>query len=702
MMALAISLAIIAGVARAQIDTPASAEARAALRGVQEAYGRRVEWPQWSRLLNVPDVKYELRAGDRAERRVLQTAIVELVGGRVPQFVEPAFERLAKALDVCAQELVLIPADQWPTACRAQAENYAPVTPETLEAARAAFERRMDRFEDDMPTVRQQGDRWNAFLFWRESRDLATPPRPASPPDLAALDRLETRWAAAPAVWDDDQLFETSLAARQYVRMLRSYLKGETRAEHAAAWNELAGLLESDRLAGDDTSKIAAAVIGRERLGQSSRLTASIRRELSHPNLILQVSTKWLESRLSSKIDEPYDVNDVFAGSRSVGRGRLAGTMSGVFLPSNAVGQWELRVRGTSAARTYGGEDRVSVTSRAVTQIAGTKPFFLDVVGLAPQRAWAGANTSITYESINASGFARRRQAAISETYARRPQAEAESAAYARRSILERMNGEAAKVSADFNKRYHEQFRDPRLNSGRPGPEVRVRTADGLMSWECSLVAPDAFAAPAAPPPFDAGTDVVMSLGPSAMEEQGTMALGGKEMTAEDLAKVMGPASSTAQQKPSEEFNVTFEADPCDIRFHEGRIHARLYVAKFDSADVKYPAMTVDVAYQPLERDGKVVFVRQGRVRVRPRAADGEDKPTISGRQQTLRVAVERKLAKVLTEELQWDDVKLPLGEDDDTTLRLERVQLAAQWLQIGLAPQEKLPPPARTATRAR
>lgn len=677
-----------AHVVHAQIDTPAARESRAALRAVESTYGNRLQWTEWSRLLNVPDVRYELRAGDRAEPAALQAAILQLLGGSVSQFAEPAFARLAKTLDVRAQEVTPIAAADWPSACRQRAEDYTPLTPEMVEQARAALASRMDQFEEYFPAVRQPDGRWHEFLYWGETRALATPTQPAPTPDLESLARLETRWAAAPAVWEDALLFETSVAVRTYIRQLRGYLKGETREQHAAAWNLLAELLVQNEPQGRGTSLIAAAVDGRESLGQASRLTASIRRGLSHPNIVVRVDRKWFESQFAQKIDEPFDVDGVFAGTRSVGRGRMVGTMRGEILPSTAVGQWLLRLRGDSTSRASGSQDRVSVVSRATTRVAATKPFELDARGLTLGRSTAGANTSIVYESINAPGFARRRNAAISETYARRPQAEAESAAYARRSVLDQINEQAGKVAEEFNRSYHANLRDPRINSLRPGPDVRVRSGGDVFQWECLLEGPATFAAPAPAPLYDAGTDVIVSLAASALEEQGVMALAGKEMTAEELSEAMGPAVEEADKKTSEDFHVTFDQDPCDIRIADGMIHARLYVTKFDSADVKYPAMTVDVAYSPQQRDGQVVFARQGRVRVRPAATGPGEKPRISGRQQTLRVAVERKLSKVLTAELLWPEVAVPLSEGDETTMRLERAQVEATWLQIGLSQQ--------------
>lgn len=676
--------------ADAQIDTPAASEARAALHAVESEYGNRTQWSQWSRLLNLPDVRYELRAGDRAEPAALSAAILQLLGGRVPQFTEPPFAHLAKTLDVRAQELALIPASDWPSACRGRAEDYEPITPEAVEQARVEFARRLDAFERLLPSIRLPNDAWRAFLYWPETRELATPSKPALTPDAELLDRLETRWTAAPAVWDDDLLFETSLAARTYLRRLRGYLKGETRDQHAAAWNALAELLEPSGPDWRDTSKIAPAVIDRERLGQGSRLTASIRRGLSRPNLIVQISRKWLEAQSSQKFDEPFEVDGVFAGTRSIGRGRMVGTMRIEILPSTAVGQWWLRIHGTSTARTRGSRQGVSVVSRGTTRVSASKPFELDVRGLTSGRASAGAITSIVYESIDAPGFARRRSVAISETNARRPQAEADSAAHAQRSILERINAAAADVVADFNRSYRAQLRDPRIVANRPAPDVRVRSSDETLRWECLLEGPTTFGAPLPPPEFDAGTEVVMCLAASALEEQGVMAFAGRQMTGEELAEMIGPALGRSGNSGGDDFNVTFDEDPCDIRFDGGAIHARLYITRFDSADVKYPAMTVDVAYKPEEREGKVVFVRQGRLRVTPIVRREGGEPVVSGRQQTLRIAVQRKLAKVLTEELIWSDVKLPLSQDEETKLHIERVQVVAPWLQVGLRPESK------------
>ncbi|REK19510.1 MAG: hypothetical protein DWQ37_00055 [Planctomycetota bacterium] len=670
--------------ALAQVDTPAAREARAALQAVTDTYSGFSQWQQWSEQLNLPDVQFEVLAGESGNPAVLEAATRELLSGEVPQYTDPAFSRLAKALDVLAQQLRPLPESDWPSACREQAEQYSPVTVESLDAAREAFAERLGAFASWLPSVSEAGSAWNTFLYWDESQGLANG-QPAPSPKAELLDRLETRWASAPSVWDDTRLLDASLAARSYIRLLRAYLKGETAEQHADAWNSLAEKLEALPSDGQNTSEIAAAVNERESLAQASRLTASIRRALSQPNLIIEVPTDWLEEQVAQNIDEPYDVDGVFAGTRSRGSGRMVAKMRAEILPSEAVGRWLLRINGTSTARTSGSSDRVYVVSRATTQVAATKPFTLDVRGLTPQRARAGANTSIVYEQIDSPGLARRRNRAIQETYARRPQAESESAAYARRSILEQINGEAAEMAQEFNQSYHDALRDPRINAHRPAPDVRVRAADDVLRWECRLEGPRDFAAASSPPEYDPGSDIVMSLAASAMEEQAAVTLAGRAMSSEELLEAMGPSLQQEGDRGPDDFHVTFEPDPCDLRFEDGAIQARLYITKFDADDVKYPAMTVDFSYKPEERDGGVVFVRQGRLRVTPMATNDNDAPRISGRQQTLKLAVQRKLEKVLTDELKWSDSSLPLPGDSEAVLQLKRARLEGPWLQLGL-----------------
>ena len=335
----------------AQVDSPAAHESRATIRELRRLYGAQPTWSGWVWHLQLDDVEHDLQAGDRAEVRVIETAAQQLFKASTLLLRDNRYRRLAAALSTRAQELAPVPADQWPADCRQHAQNYTPVTPEAITLARQEYQQRMHELERILTSLGPQERAWREFLLWSESRDLATSMFVAP----AALDRLETRWCNASGVWNLPELVETSLSAQSYIRLLRGYLEIESPEQHAAAWNELAGWLEArEQTADSDLSKIVAAIVQRERLHQASPLTASIRRALSHPNIIVKVRTKWLQSQFAKRVDEPYQVNGVFAGANTTGAGRLLGLISCEVRPSNAVGQWIMRFEGTANAATTG------------------------------------------------------------------------------------------------------------------------------------------------------------------------------------------------------------------------------------------------------------------------------------------------------------------------------------------------------------
>ena len=93
-------------------------------------------------------------------------------------------------------------------------------------------------------------------------------------------------------------------------------------------------------------------------------------------------------------------------------------------------------------------------------------------------------------------------------------------------------------------------------------PEVRVRTNKDQMRWECRLETPTRFAANGPLGHFEPQADVVFSYAASALEEQSLVALGGRQLTADALAKELSglfgdPAATT---EDDQDFHVEFAA----------------------------------------------------------------------------------------------------------------------------------------------
>ncbi len=601
----------------------------------------------------------------------------------VKEFASPDFVRLATDLEARAGELAEVAPDQWAAECRRRADDYAPVTTEALEDARASLKTDLDALERRLPAVRQKDSEWAKFLFWPETLELLT----AKTQDGATLDRLETRWRGMLSVWEVPESVEASLAMQSTIRLIRAYQAAETKEAHAAAWNALAALAEHSPPA--DIAALAAAVKGRERLGQSAPVTVSIRRSIMRPTVVLRAKSKWLEDELTEKMDETFKVNDVFAGARSIGNGRLTGTMEFKLLPSSAVGQWLYLVDGMSRSSAVGSSEGVQVSSRTTTRMRGEKRFALDDRGIRGFPAKVSATSAIVYDSINAGGRRRRQSEAINQTYARRGQAEMEAAAATRRAVGGQMDDEGRDMAKKFNDSYYKTFRDSQLEEGATAPEVRVRATPEGLRYEYRVENAATFDVPPPLAEFEPDADLVISFAAKALENESLATLGGRRLNADELAKAIAELMGGDEvEETGQEFHAAFAAHPCDITFADGQLHARLHVTNFDSADVQYPAMTVDIDYNVENREGSLALVRQGSVRVKPVSQTGEP-ATVSGRQQTLRLAVQRKLNKALAEEFLWPGLQWPSADDKDARLSVGRVQASGGWLQMSLHKQK-------------
>ena len=438
-----------------------------------------------------------------------------------------------------------------------------------------------------------------------------------------------------------------------------------------------------------DPAAVAAAVKDRERLAQSSALTMSIRRSVMRPTIIVRAQPKWLETEMTEKMDEPFKVNDVYAGAQSVGNGRLTGTMEFKMLSSNAVGRWLYVIGGTSKASATGYGDGVQVASHTTTRFRGEKFFLLDDRGMTQYPSKISATAAVAYDSVNASGRPRRQSEAVSQTYARRGQAEAEAAAATRRELAKQMNYEGRDLASSFNRSYYDAFRDPQLDGVGTAPEVRVRSTPEALRYEYRVEDAKTFNVPPPLAEFEPEADLVMSFAAKALEGQSLATLGGKQLTAAELSKGIAQLlGGDSDEETDQEFDVEFAAHPCDITLADGHLHARLHVTKFESAEVEYPAMTVDIDYNVETREGNLALVRQGSVRVKPVSENGTAPTAVSGRQQTLRLAVQRKLNRTLAEEFVWSGFKWPSGDKEDARLSVGRVQCGGGWLQMSLRKQ--------------
>jgi hypothetical protein len=685
----------------AQVDTVAARTARQTLRDVESHYAGSPSWDDAARRLRLHDVAHELAAGEAADSTALRGAAAEIRRGSDARFREPAFLTLAAQLEARAAELRRIPAAEWPAACRAAADQFSTPTPQQVTASRRRAAAALDALTRAAPSILRPDNSWHRFLEIAKTQALLSPD--AKAPTRTRLDHLEWRWTNAPAAWPTPEIVEASLAIRTFLQLQRAARVNESPDARRAAWAELAGLLDNRTSASPARlAELGRALRGRESLGQGSPLTASIRAELSTPNVVVHVPVRWLEQEVARSIDEPFQVDGSYGGARTTGQGRLTGRLSIDVVPARAAGEWILRFQGTSTSRTTASASGVRVRSHATTTLYGEKRFIIDARGLVPQPAAATATTRVAYDGVSASGGPFRRRAATDQAYGRRRDAEDDTATEARRSLIQRLDRDGADLARRFNQAFLRGIRDPLLADRQTVVDARVVTDATAMEWQYRVRALDGIAAsPTHSAP--SGDRVTLLIAASALQQRGAGLLDGQSFSAERLSRAVADLLGDRSAAPADpqEFLAVFAPHSCEMALDDAQLRTRLHVDKFTSGGTQYPPLAVDVSYNVTPTSDGIQLLRDGGVRVSFTSPGGGPVGRVTGRQQTLKSAVQRKLARVLASELYWR----PVGASPSTVANGDSFSIVDStaddgWLRVTLAAGAR-PPILRTAAQA-
>ncbi len=581
------------------------------------------------------------------------------------------------------------PTDELAALCRQEADRFEPVGPAQLAAARELFRVRLTEFHPVLSAVDTRDMDWPEYLLWTDTLRLFDSPAP----DDAVLEHVLKRWENGAASWPAPQLAAAADALRQYVAVLRADASHQSPHQHAAAWNTLAELLAEPTRSGQaGLDRIGAAVVARERLGEAPTLTSSIRSALGGPDMLLRASAEWLQSQASVSVDEPYRIRETYAGLFTVGSGRISGVASLQLLRDQDAARWDLLFTGASvAATTATGE--VTVSSRLKTNLAARQSFHMDAGGLSVQPTLVNGATRIDYDRIDASGGARRRQAAVGAVSNGRAGAERDAAAANRRSLAAHMDADGVKTVSRFNEMYFANVRNPFTRTELSPPVAEFHSDDsaiyGAWRWPRSRT----FSAPL--PAFTSPTGLAFSVSAAAIEQFLGARLGGKRMTEGQIAELVGlPSDKLAagdKSAPADEAQpdrwIEFAATPCDVELADGRVSLRLHLTAFESGGVRFPAMTADAVYTAAVENGRLKFTREGGFRTRAVAEEGSNDVAASGRQQTLRVALRRLLDRSLPAQLTWPtaDANSATAPSPLDNLRIALISVTDGWLQLAL-----------------
>lgn len=595
---------------------------------------------------------------------------------------DPAFLAFRYAWNQWLQQLPPPPVARLAAAAREASTHPMPWAPDAVESLRQRFRKDLLEFENRLLRLTdEQG--WSEYL---EVAGLK-----AAVSDLATLrtrwdsvDALPARWRLGAAIWRLAEFQQAAQALDRLASQARIFADADFVSRRRSNLARLAALLTE--LPPDPDAKPSGEVADicrwlRLRAADLS-LVAAVERRFVRPNLLLRLPAAALSEHWSRDLDESFPVNDVIAGTRVRGQGRLSGRLSTRFLPRIGQGALELSLEGQTQASTLGSNRGATVSSTGTTRLRGTKLVLIDVGGIHPLPASADADTDISYNAVNTSNSRYGRQVR-SRVYGSRGQAERESAWKASQYAASKLDEALDPRAATFNRELQQRILLP-LASRQALPEIRgFRSGASGLTIELLQRLPGQFGASQPPPPATDPAATQLLVHESFPSQLAARLVQNQTIAGDDLLRGWSTAEpSDGEQVAAQPWSLTFDAsDPVAVEFRDGLVHVTLRLAGFHSDERDYAGMEISLQYRLRIQGGRVIMVRDGDLRIYPLGfVSGQQR--LSGPQLVTRQVLKTRLETGIPDEIDLGDW---LGAGEAASAQFTGFATRDGWLSLDL-----------------
>lgn len=607
-------------------------------------------------------------------------AVLAEAAGRLE---DPVFDAFRSDWNQWLRQLPLPPAAMLAAAARAASTQPMPWSPDAVESLRERFRDDLLEFENRLLRLSdQQG--WNEYLEVDQLK--------AAVGDLDALrtrwesvEALPERWRLAAAIWRSARLQQAAQSLDRLAGKARIFADTDFVSRRRTNLARLAKLLtELPRDQNATPSGEVADICRWLRLRDADLgLVEAVERRFVRPNLLVRIPSAALSDQWSRELDESFPVNDVIAGTRVRGQGRLSGRLSSRFLPRIGQGLLELSLEGQTRSSTVGSSRGATVSSTGTTQLRGTKLVVIDVGGMHPLPASVDTDTDISYNAINTSNNRYGRQVR-SRVYGSRGQAERESAWKASRYAASKLDDAIDPRAATFNRELQQRILLP-LASRQALPEIRDLRSDasGLMIDLLERL-PGHFGASQPPPPATEAAAAQILIHDSFPSQLAARLVQGQSIAGDDLLRGWSTAEPVDdEQVAAQPWSLTFVAsNPVAVEFRDGLVHITARLAGFRSDDRDYAGMEIAFRYRLRLQGGRVTMVRDGDMRIYP-LGFVSGKQRLSGPQLVTRQVLKTRLEASVPDEVDLGDC---LGAGEAASAQFTGFSTRDGWLTLNLA----------------
>jgi hypothetical protein len=628
--------------------------------------------------------------------------------------------------------------------------GYRPITSQQLASLRGAMREKARALERAMGGDSQLARNWKTYLLWDQLTPHFADDFDVTRASLTRLDEVLQRFRANQQGLELPYFTETAQAIFRY-RALAPWatasqsrdLQGQYERLVTSLGDELRRHLEKPTT---ETAWQIGRVLGVvDSLGHSADLVAAVRRRFVQKNISVAVSKNFVEALPDRDINQVRPVRDCILGTNIFGSAHTMGRIRYELVPSDDAVTLMVHLDGHARSSTRGYNGPVRINSSGNTVYTASKRLIFSDDAFEADPAVAHVDTRTQINSIQKTGgqFAANliEKVAWKRASQSKRQAERISAEHTRQNVIREFNERVAKDLGDARLRYQTKIRDPLVRRAVTPEYLKMSSSPNGVSIESTFAARNQLGAPAAPPAPAAGSDLVLQIHESAVNNYLPLALASariSQQTADqrpnlegnvpnwiklmavqnpDLAAaaatgaaIIDHASDTLDEvvegqadergpndppalPPFRPFSITLNGEaPVGVRFDDDKAIIRVRAAKLMSEEAEYANWDFIVTYA-ITRDGdRIVLKRVGEIEVFPTGFDPAWDKQLTAQQSGFRSTLAKNMnARAAAGESFPREIPIePIRITRLGTLLLNQLEAKDGWLTVTWL----LPPP--------
>lgn len=533
---------------------------------------------------------------------------------------EPEFFALHAALLDWRVELALPTAGPLPPLIRRAAERFRPATPDELSALVRATRLAAARTAASLQGPYAEG--WRQYLRLSALTQLPDAPTAALE---APLTEIYRRMTASHSGLDRRAITQVRLTVGRLLDALEAD-RPEAAAEHARRMRELATALEElDRAPNPAATRTVTETLDwLERSDDRRPFAYAVRRQLTFPNVFLDVSADFVRSASAVPFDRTEPVRDQIQDISISGSRTARGEVWFELVPNPQAISFDVRMQGQSQARTIGSVQRAQIHTDTTAAFTAQKRVQFDgrQITQSPTTAAVEQWSKIRCVAVDVIRLLQRfaTRLAWRQTLERKSTVDRISREHTQTQVREEFDRELRAEIAKVGRLYQDAVWGPLERYDEFPRLTQLATTNEAIQFRALLADVESAGALAPPPPVPRGAGVTLRVHESALS-YAARRLSDRNWPEGELSSalqdLMQPGAAPPRTSGGAVFNFA-DDHALTVRFAGNEVHISLRLEEVAIDGRRYNDLKVEAVYDVSNLADHAQLVRRGSLAIEP------------------------------------------------------------------------------------